>query len=213
MPKKQPPKSPVQKIKAFWLKQTRRNKVIFILIFGILLLWISHAVIHQIRVHYERAQYNRAIIDLNTLYDEIAAKVGKADEVKDTQSCGYVNIKYARGPRYCDIDKYFVYEEISRAQAVSRSQSIVNAIQRSHTATFSTRLPDTAVADEMKGFNTVEFSLDGLEKCSTSFLYINQATTLDYSLKSFGGYINRPGLSVRLHCSGGDQTEYFPVVN
>ncbi len=158
---------------------------------------------------YERAQYTRAIADLNTLYDEIAAKVGPADEVKESRYCRYSSMKYERGPRSCYIYKYFAYDNQTRARAIALSRQIIQVIRQSGVVDFEReKLSQSSFADD-RDFTGVIFNVQGIKYCSLAFGYVNPDDIEDMY---FTKYEEGKGLGVSLDCSGGDQAEYFPVI-
>lgn len=210
MPKKQPPtRNPLRLFFRFWKRKSKDEK--FILIFFAILgtFILSNIIFHQVRVAYERAQYTRAIADLDTLYYEIAAEVGPADKVKESRYCRYSSMKYARGPRSCYIYKYFAYDNQARAGAIALSRQIIQVVRKSAVVDFEReKLPQSSFRDE-RDFTGAFFSVQGIKYCSLAFGYVDPDDIEDMY---YTQYEEGKGLGVSLDCSGGDQAEYFPVI-
>ncbi|GEM_PF-3116996 len=210
MPKKQPPtRNPLRLFSRFWKRKSKYEK--FILIFFTILgtFILTNIIIHQVRIAYERAQYTRAIADLDTLYDEIAAKVGPADEVKDSRYCRYSSMKYEKGPRSCYVDKYLVYKNQTEVSAIKLSRDITSTILSSTSVEFEKTRPLWASEPNRVDFTSTTFSAGGIKGCDAIFAYVNLEEMED---PFFTKYAEGKGLGVRFNCSGGSQTEYFPVV-
>lgn len=188
---------------------SNRALVVLFVLAAIVLGWL---VIHIARTNYEQRQYNHARANLNALYDEIVAAVGKPDKTKDDASCGYVSQEFGRGARYCNIDKYFAYKLDDTNAVFEKYRKITSVIKSSTNVSYTYSIANKDREPEKRGLATIYFQNSGIKDCSVSFLNIGEDTDKEYARLS-GDFINVTGLSVDLYCSGGSQKEYFPVKN
>ncbi|MBI3494741.1 hypothetical protein HY004_02050 [Candidatus Saccharibacteria bacterium] len=99
-----------------------------ILGFSVLGLLVVGVLVYFGLIWREKAQFAQAEKEIDALYAQIVEKVGKPDQEKKEQSCGYASRVYGKGPRGCSVAKYALYENKNINQANEITRTIAQSI-------------------------------------------------------------------------------------
>jgi hypothetical protein len=189
---------------------SKRSLIILYIFFVVVVGWL---LIHLARTTYERQQYTQAQANLDGLYAEIVAAVGKPDKTKDDARCGYVSQEFGRGPRYCDIEKAFLYLNISKQKAELIAKKINDVVKSSKRVEYVREYRSVTSDIGRKDLASSLFTTAGIQECGTDLAYVTPQTIEEYTSIGDKNTLKHNGLSVVIDCSGGSQKEYFPVKN
>lgn len=84
----------------------------------------------------EKARFEKAFTEIQSLAEQIQEKVGKADSVEESKTCGYSSAKFEKGDLYCTIRKdltYNVSNSLEASQIMTKSSVLFsgNIVPRS----------------------------------------------------------------------------------
>ncbi len=151
-------------ISKFIPKQVKHKKLFVFAVF--LAVWFGvWFTAHTVRVAIERNQYNHATQELNNLYEEIVADVGKPDKTEFKPYCHRSSIKYEKGPLACFITRSFSYVLDSEADAITFSKNIDKQIASS--SRIKGYKPYSSPLPGKEELNLSSFDLPSIKDCST----------------------------------------------
>jgi hypothetical protein len=199
-----PKKLKSKKAAKSWLPKA--NKWVLALIIILLPFLIYFLIVRPLQVNHQRNQFKKAEVQLNSLADQIQAKIGKADQIKIERSCGYANTPFTRGPRSCSADINLLYSQedlVGANSLMSKTMTFSNEKLRIGSAsangqTFTEIKPRSGSQVFYQNFH------NGSD-LSCTFSYA-------YPARSIGGTAGKD-LEINLGCSGPAMAELYPVQN
>jgi hypothetical protein len=186
--------------------------------FGILSLVIiaGFLVYRQFEIKEEKQRFEQARASIDALYTEIVAIAGEPDKTETSESCGYAERKFDRGPRSCNVRTAFVYSLSDEKAANQQYKSVKSGLSESQgyfTITFTNegeRLPLKPYDESFE--NEIDYSMREVltsMNCSLSVRYGSS----DADWHFINSTAERNSISVSMGCRGDAKAEHYPAIN
>jgi hypothetical protein len=153
----------------------------------------------------EKKRFEKAAASLQQLADEIQAKIGKADEVIESRSCGYSSAKFSKGNLSCAVRvelNYLGYDLSKSNRALTDVSGLIGSTLYPGAGNFDTSsFEDMAPAEQSfsQGFEKANLS------CKAAYLYTD-STKFRTARPD-----ETSGLVISLNCSGSSLAEHFAI--
>ena len=186
-----------------WLKFALKGLLVLV-IFG-LLAWFF--VINPYLIRQEKKRFETASASLKQLSEEIQTKIGKANEVIRSETCGYASAKFERGARSCAVTTKLTYlsADLNKSnEFLSTISEYIGGVLYPGAGNFEqTQFEDVPRAEQSF---TQEFYKSGY-LCKIAYQFT------DISKLKVAHNDKTDGLLLSLNCSGSAEAEHFPVEN
>lgn len=169
---------------------------------------LNFALVRPTQLYLEKARFEKAAKQLEGIYGQIEAKIGKPDQITRDKSCGYASREFGRGPRSCSVNVEVIYNNrsIDEINAILEKTSDLmggrayDALNR--TAAFTTISNNTS---QTLSLDLSTIRIDGLG-CSVDYSYpLTKENTTSY------GRATNNNLLISLGCGGDALSEYYHV--
>jgi preprotein translocase subunit YajC len=179
------------------------NKWVLGLIIILLPFLIYFLIVRPLQINHQRNQFKKAEVQLNSLADQIQAKIGKADQVKIETSCDRANIKFSKGPLVCDSSTYLTYKNIDPAKASLFMAEVAKLGTGSLRSGSSSALGQEFRGGSLGSIDQIFYqNFTSIENLACAFSY-------DYPT---GGDLQK-NLKIGAGCSGPAMAEIYPAKN
>lgn len=157
---------------------------------------------HQIKQ--EKQGFLDAQANIEQLYTQIEAKIGKPTQIKRVDYCHYQSQEFGRGDRSCSVGIYAFYKNVDTDRANSLMQSSASVV-------------GTPIRDSLNEGSS-EFTATNNK---TQVFYENYSSTMPacslgyyYPFKFYDPDVTTTkDLRIELSCSSDAQSEYYPVLD
>jgi hypothetical protein len=187
------------------------NKWVLGLIIILLPFLIYFLIVRPLQINHQRNQFKKAEVQLNSLADQIQAKIGKADQAKTEKSCSYQSQAYGKGPRSCNARVSLLYPGKDAAEANRLMQEVSSFGKPDLRNSRGSSAPlDFSDAVDKRSDQVFYQSIPELSGISCGFQYIYPVVT---RLASPFHPQTIDSLELDISCHGSAMAEFYPVQN
>ncbi len=192
-----------------FLPWIRRHK--FLSLFCVIVLLVIGVFVYEkVALELNRLAFKSAQHAIDTVYADIAAKVGQPDDYKVSNDCSRSNVEFGQGPLSCYVGTSFIYGVVDQSEATSQFKTIQVLVGLHKdlfkpTKNLSSAITSTLVVDSYYYSAQDFYSVKNLD-CTIKYIY-DTPREIDLAIKD----TSKKPFQVNVDCYGPARDGFYPL--